>query len=379
MTKNSVYISQTNCITPLGFDVASNFEAVLAGKSAIKLSENYPMFDAVPLGEISNDEINHRFTEISPSQDYSRLEKLLILALYPIIKEKKITDKSILILSTTKGNITLLQNSETIVSTVYLGKLAQKVADFFGFKTEPIVVSNACVSGVLALSVAKRMMQFSDYDQAFVVAGDEVSEFVISGFNTFQALSAKLCKPYDKDREGINLGEAVAAAYLSKEKMAKNVAIIGEGSVNDANHISGPSRTGEGLFRSMQSAFKEAEISPEQVGFISAHGTATIYNDEMESIAFERMNLRKIPVFSLKANFGHTLGASGLLESVLSIEALHRDLVLPSLGFQELGVSKPLIISEKVQSKKMNYCLKTASGFGGCNTAILFEKVENNG
>ena len=241
------------------------------------------------------------------------------------------------------------------------------------------MVSNACVSGVLALSVAKRMMQFSDYDQAFVVAGDEVSEFVISGFNTFQALSAKLCKPYDKNREGINLGEAVAAAYLSKEKIAKNVAIIGEGSVNDANHISGPSRTGEGLFRSMQSAFKEAEISPEQVGFISAHGTATIYNDEMESIAFERMNMRKIPVFSLKANFGHTLGASGLLESVLSIEALHRDLVLPSLGFQELGVSKPLIISEKVQSKKMNYCLKTASGFGGCNTAILFEKVENNG
>src|SRR5690554_62784 len=92
MTKKSVYISQTNCITPLGFDVASNFEAVLAGKSAIKLSENYPMFDAVPLGEISNDEINHRFTEISPSQDYSRLEKLLILALYPIIKERKITE-----------------------------------------------------------------------------------------------------------------------------------------------------------------------------------------------------------------------------------------------------------------------------------------------
>lgn len=373
--ENTVYISQTNCITPLGFDVQSNIDAVLNGKSGISVSDKYPMFLNVLLGEIADEEINQRFSEISTNDTFTRLEKLLILVLYPIIKGKKLTDKSVLVLSTTKGNIRLLENKSEDISKSNLGKLAQKVADFFGFTTEPIVVSNACVSGVLALSVAKRMLQFSDYEEAFVIAGDEISEFVISGFNSFQAMSDELCRPYDKNRKGINLGEAVAAAYLSKQKSANTVKILGEGSVNDANHISGPSRTGEGLFRSMQSAFKEAGILPGQVGFISAHGTATLYNDEMEVIAFDRMNMAEVPLFSLKGNYGHTLGASGLLETVISIEALHQNKVLPSLGFSELGVSKPITVFTESQTKNMNYFLKTASGFGGCNTAILFEKV----
>ena len=370
-----VYISETNCITPLGFDVESNIDAVLNKKSGVSVSDKYPMFPNVLLGEISDTEIKQRFSEISKDDTFTRLEKLLILVLHPIIKEKNISDKSVLVLSTTKGNIRLLENQKADVSEVNLGKLAQKIARFFGFTTEPIVVSNACVSGVMALSVAKRMLQFSHYKEAFVIAGDEISEFVISGFNSFQAMSDELCRPYDKDRKGINLGEAVAAVYLSKELKTGAVQILGEGSINDANHISGPSRTGEGLFRSMQSAFKEAGILPEQVGFISAHGTATLYNDEMEAIAFERMNMAEIPVFSLKANYGHTLGASGLLETIISIEALHQNKILPSLGFQESGVSKPITVFTDAQDKKMNYFLKTASGFGGCNTAVLFKKV----
>ncbi|WP_243389333.1 beta-ketoacyl-[acyl-carrier-protein] synthase family protein [Avrilella dinanensis] len=373
----SIYISETNCITPLGFDVQSNIDSVLNGKSGISVSDKYPMFPKVLLGEIFDEELNRRFSEISSDSNFTRLEKLLILVLYPIVKGKKITEKSVLVLSTTKGNIRLLENQESEFSEANLGKLAQKTARFFGFTTEPVVVSNACVSGVLALSVAKRMLQFSDYKEAFVVAGDEISEFVISGFNSFQAMSDELCRPYDKDRKGINLGEAVAAVYLSKQKSANAVKILGEGSINDANHISGPSRTGEGLFRSMQSAFKEAGILPEQVDFISAHGTATLYNDEMEAIAFDRMNMSEIPIFSLKANYGHTLGASGLLETVVSIEALYQNKILPSLGFSESGVSKPITVFTEFQNKKMNYFLKTASGFGGCNTAVLFEKIIN--
>src|SRR5690606_2365868 len=373
---NAVYISQINCITPLGFDVQTNIEAVLEGKSAIVKSDKYPLFPDVLLGEISDEEINIRFEKISTESNFSRLEKLMILALYPIIKDKNITEKTVLVLSTTKGNIKLLKHLESSVSEVNLGKLARKIARFFGFITEPIVVSNACVSGILAVSVAKRILQFSDNEQVFVVAGDEVSEFVISGFNSFQAMSDEVCRPYDKDRKGINLGEAVAAVCVSKEKKSGLVEVLGDASINDANHISGPSRTGEGLFISMQKAFGEAGILPSQLGFISAHGTATLYNDEMESIAFNRMNLSETPIFSLKANYGHTLGASGLLETVLSIEALHRSVVLPSLGFEESGVSKPIRVFTEPQTENIRYFLKTASGFGGCNTAVLFEKVE---
>lgn len=371
-----VYITKTNCITPLGFDVQSNFKAVLEKKTGVSSTNAHAQFPEIYLAEILDAEIDKHFSKLTSESTYTRLEKLAILALQPVLEGKQITNKSVLILSSTKGNIKLLQEN-TAIAEANLGKLAQKIADFFGFSTQPIVVSNACVSGVMALSVAKRMLQFSEYEEAFVVAGDEVSEFVISGFNSFQALSNQLCKPYDKDRKGINLGEAVAAAHLTLKKETALVRIAGDASVNDANHISGPSRTGEGLFRSIKAALNEAEIPSEDIDFISAHGTATLYNDEMEAIAFGRSNLLEKPLFSLKANYGHTLGASGLLETVISIEALQQNTVLPSLGYKEMGVSQPVTIYTLPKEVETTYFLKTASGFGGCNTAMVFEKLMN--
>ncbi|MBB4117979.1 3-oxoacyl-[acyl-carrier-protein] synthase-1 [Mesonia hippocampi] len=371
-----VYITKTNCITPLGFDVQSNFKAVLEKKTGVSSTNTYAQFPEIYLAEILDAEIDKHFSKLTSEGTYTRLEKLAILALQPVLEGKQITNKSVLILSSTKGNIKLLQEN-TAIAEANLGKLAQKIANFFGFSTQPIVVSNACVSGVMALSVAKRMLQFSEYEEAFVVAADEVSEFVISGFNSFQALSNQLCKPYDKDRKGINLGEAVAAAHLTLKKETALVRIAGDASVNDANHISGPSRTGEGLFRSIKAALNEAEIPSEDIDFISSHGTATLYNDEMEAIAFGRSNLLDKPLFSLKANYGHTLGASGLLETVISIEALQQNTILPSLGYKEMGVSQPVTIYTLPKEVKTTYFLKTASGFGGCNTAMVFEKLMN--
>lgn len=371
-----VYITKTNCITPLGFDVQSNFKAVLEKKTGVSPTNMHAQFPEIYLAEILDAEIDKYFSKLTSESTYTRLEKLAILALQPVLEGKQITNKSVLILSSTKGNIKLLQEN-TAIAEANLGKLAQKIADFFGFSTQPIVVSNACVSGVMALSVAKRMLQFSEYEEAFVVAGDEVSEFVISGFNSFQALSNQLCKPYDKDRKGINLGEAVAAAHLTLKKETALVRIAGDASVNDANHISGPSRTGEGLFRSIKVALNEAEIPSEDIDFISAHGTATLYNDEMEAIAFGRSSLLEKPLFSLKANYGHTLGASGLLETVISIEALQQNTILPSLGYKEMGVSQPVTIYTLPKEVETTYFLKTASGFGGCNTAMVFEKLTN--
>ena len=371
-----VYITKTNCITPLGFDVQSNFKAVLEKKTGVSSTNAHAQFPEIYLAEILDAEIDKHFSKLTSESTYTRLEKLAILALQPVLEGKQITNKSVLILSSTKGNIKLLQEN-TAIAEANLGKLAQKIADFFGFSTQPIVVSNACVSGVMALSVAKRMLQFSEYEEAFVVAGDEVSEFVISGFNSFQALSNQLCKPYDKNRKGINLGEAVAAAHLTLKKETALVRIAGDASVNDANHISGPSRTGEGLFRSIKATLNEAEIPSEDIDFISAHGTATLYNDEMEAIAFGRSNLLDKPLFSLKANYGHTLGASGLLETVISIEALQQNTILPSLGYKEMGVSQPVTIYTLPKEVETTYFLKTASGFGGCNTAMVFEKLMN--
>lgn len=374
-----VFITETNCITPIGFDVATNVKNINASVSGIQLHQNLSLMKAPFYASIINDmDLDTALAKISPADNYTKLEKMMILALHPIVEKSKIdfNSKTGFILSTTKGNITALKNkSDENFQKAQLPNLAKKVADFFKFKTEPIVISNACVSGIMAVSVAKRLVQSEMYDNVFVVAGDEVSEFVLSGFNSFQAMSDSPCKPYSKNRSGVTLGEAAAAVLVSSNKGNSKIKIIGDGSINDANHISGPSRTGEGLFRSIKSALAEAEIEAAQIDYISAHGTATSFNDEMEAIAFNRLGLENTPVNSLKGFYGHTLGASALLEAVIGIESILESKLFVSLGFDELGVSQSINVIEKNENKNSRYFLKTASGFGGCNSAVLFEKV----
>ncbi len=375
-----VYINETNCITPLGFDVQSNVEAILRGDSGIQLHQDVSLMPNPFYASIISDEkINSAFEKISTEKKYSRLEKMMILALEPMIKNSgiELNSKTAFVLSTTKGNITALrEDSEESFQNAHLDVLAKNVADYFGFTTVPIVVSNACVSGVLAISVAKRIIQSGLCDTIFVVAGDEVSEFVLSGFNAFQAMSDLPCKPYSKNRTGVSLGEATAAVLVSTEARNAKIKVIGDSSINDANHISGPSRTGEGLFRSIQNAMKEAKINSNQIDYISAHGTATPFNDEMEAIALNRLDLQNVPVNSLKGFYGHTLGASGLLETVIAIESANQNTLFESKGFDEIGVSEKINVIQKNEEANIEIFLKTASGFGGCNTAVVFEKLK---
>ncbi|MEW5674701.1 beta-ketoacyl synthase N-terminal-like domain-containing protein [Flavobacterium enshiense] len=373
-----VYITDANCVTPLGFDVDSNWNAMQMGISGIQQHHDVGLLESFYASVVQTEQLDVAFEAVEANTGFTKLEKMLILALKPLVAKYPITPKTAFVFSTTKGNIGLLKQGLDKSASVQLAVLAKKISTYFGFTAEPIVVSNACVSGILAVAVAKRMMQSGMFDNAFVVAGDEVSEFVLSGFNSFQAMSPEPCKPYDANRSGVTLGEATAAVYLTKDEnevTAGSFKILGDGAVNDANHISGPSRTGEGLYRSIQSALREAAISAEKIDYISAHGTATLYNDEMEAIAFNRLNLEQVPVNSLKGYYGHTLGTSGLLETIFGMESAKRNTLLISKGYETSGVTVPLNVIAQSDATAINCFLKTASGFGGCNTAVLFEKV----
>lgn len=380
MTK--YYVSYNNITSSLGMDTKIVFEHLKNGKSAVQLVEDKSRFYTSFFGAvIPTETLNTAFKSFGTPLDYTRLEKMLILSLSQTIKASKIelNDRVGFIISTTKGNIDVLdEQSRFPKERAYLGQLGNVIKDFFGFKNDAIVVSNACVSGILAVAIAKRYLQENIYDHIFIVAGDLVSDFVVSGFNSFHALSDTVCKPYDKDRSGINLGEVATGVLVTskiKHLSEDAVEILGESSCNDANHISGPSRTGEGLFRSVTSAIKEANIPLSDIDYISAHGTATLFNDEMEAIAFNRLGSGRTPLHSLKGYFGHTLGASGLLETIIGMQSLNQNILIASAGFESLGVSQPLNIIRKTTPKELNTFLKTASGFGGCNTAVLFRKV----
>ena len=370
-----VYITDYNCVTPLGFSTSENWENVLMGNSGVSKIPILENQDDIYISKIDDNLLESEFEEKFNETDFTRLEKMLLLALQPLIEKHSIHSETALILSTTKGNISVLKNQSELPEPVFLANLAKKIATFFGFTTQPVVVSNACVSGVMALAVAKNLLLAGKFSDAYVIAGDEISEFVVSGFNSFQAISDEPCQPYDKNRKGINLGEAVAAAYVTTEKSKEGFKILGDSAINDANHISGPSRTGEGLFRSVLNAMKESQLSANDIDFISAHGTATIYNDEMEAIAFNRAEMQEIPLHSLKGFYGHTLGAAGLLETIIAMEGAKNSVLIPSKNYQESGVSQSINVIQENQTKKIHYILKTASGFGGCNAALVLENL----
>ncbi len=180
------------------------------------------------------------------------------------------------------------------------------------------------------------------------------------------------CRPFDARRKGLNLGEAAATIVYGKEKKP-GIALVSGSIRNDANHISGPSRTGEGLFRALKTAL--GNLPAGEIAFISAHGTATPYNDQMEAVAFSRAGLESTLIFSLKAQFGHTLGAAGILESVIATKALEQGLILPSSGYEQPGIEGAINVSTTLSKTDKRFCIKTLSGFGGCNAVLLFENA----
>ncbi|QED36993.1 beta-ketoacyl synthase [Antarcticibacterium arcticum] len=378
-----LYLLDDAIVSPFGISTEENLEAVSRNIPGLKLHK----YKSLPKGElyagiIETDLLREAFIKIGAPEKFTKLEQMMLLAVHKVIAANpglNITDTA-LIISTTKGNIDVLRESSPFPKNrIYLTELAKVIKNFFGFTTEPVVVSNACVSGGLALAVAKRLMKAGKFEQAIVVGGDLVSDFVVSGFNSFLAISDEPCKPFSADRKGISLGEAAVAVLVTNKRPAgvPVISLIGEASANDANHISGPSRTGEGLVRSMENAFKQTEISVQEIDYISAHGTATLFNDEMEAIAFNRLGLNEVPLNSFKGYYGHTLGASALLESILTKHSMLQNRLFTSLNYSAHGVSKPLHIINENRKSALNYALKTASGFGGCNLALIFKKEEN--
>jgi 3-oxoacyl-[acyl-carrier-protein] synthase-1 len=370
-----IFVISDNIVSPLGSTTAGNFDQLKKNVSGIRKQEDKSIcpdpFYAALLAK-GYEERDQAFTPFEQLLSSSIADALHKARIDPADK------KTIFIISTTKGNIGLLETqavTEALEKRIALHHSARLIAGHYRAANEPLVVSHACISGLLAIITAMRMLQSGLYENAVVAGADLISRFVLSGFQSFQAISAEPCRPFDADRKGISLGEGAATLILSSNKNHSSEVRVCGGSVsNDANHISGPSRTGEELFQAISKALTASGISAKDIGFISAHGTATLYNDEMEAKAINLADMQEVPVNSLKGYYGHTLGAAGLIESVIAIQSLKENLLLPTLGFRKPGTSKSIRVSDQRQTGSFSHCLKTASGFGGCNAALVFSK-----
>jgi 3-oxoacyl-[acyl-carrier-protein] synthase-1 len=369
-----VYVAADSIISPLGLNTKENLQAVIKGESGIALLDGKRSSTPVYASAINN------FADLEGG--FTRFEKLCIASIKDALSKTDVhlsLSDAVFVLSTTKGNIELIEDGpvdEKLRRRVSLFNTAETISKYFGAVNKPLAVSNACISGLLSVIVAKRLLQSGKYKHAVITGAEVLSHFVVSGFQALHAMSAKPCKPFDKNRDGINLGECSATMVLTTDpvlvKDSAKVWVNGMASSNDANHISGPSRTGAELAFAINGAMRDSGIKPDEISSISAHGTATLYNDEMEAKAFTLSGMAEVPVYSLKGNFGHTLGAAGVLESILCYRSLQEGIVLPSKNFDELGVSAALNISRRVSKTNKNHVLKTASGFGGCNAAVVY-------
>lgn len=378
-----------NIISSLGFTTQENFNSLLKGEIGIKTVEDLKYYpEPFPASMIDEQRLEKEFQKLakkySSNSNFTKLEKMLILSVEDALSITKVditSGRTAIILSTTKGNIDLLdkKNSKDFeLNRVLLWKLSEIIGEFFNNPNPVITLSNACISGVLAINTAAMMINSDQYDNVIVTGGDLVSRFVVSGFMSFLSLSPTACKPFDKNRDGLSLGEAAGTIILSKYpiKDKQNIIYRGGATANDANHISGPSRTAEGSFIAIKKAFAEAGLNPNEIDHISAHGTATPYNDEMESNALKRHHMETVPVNSVKGYFGHTLGAAGIIETAILLEEMRQNTMLKTAGFNEIGVSNKINIISGNAKKELNNCLKMASGFGGSNAALIVSKIE---
>ena len=380
-----ISVLSTNIISPLGFTTEENYQAVRSGASALK---RYLPHEGV--GKAWGLQEPFAASLFSDGQKaalaidgYTFFEAIAIRSVREALTHISIdaaSSRVVLILSTTKGNVELL-GKQHLEGRYFPSEAAQTIAQALGMTTTPIVVCNACVSGLSAQLLANHLLSAGLYDYAIVVGAEVQSKFIVSGFQSLKAVSDEPCRPFDIERIGLNLGEAAATIIYAKAESlspkgggeSRAWHLVAGAARNDAYHIVSPSPGAEGQTQAIEAAMQGWD--KERLATICVHGTATLYNDQMEARAIQKAGLEDVPFSALKGYYGHTMGAAGVLETILTMRATDDGIVLPSKGFTELGVSGRANISGDTKHTDKTSFLKLLSGFGGNNVAALYSKA----
>ncbi len=374
MSSVKAVVVAADIMTAYGNGLDSCWEGLLANRTAV-----------ARLARFETGAFHSDYGATIPGLDYhcnTSLAMQMLVQLFDRSKEVFPADARLL-LATTKGEIDLLEKSIITgagdAAESSLDHLLGKVANITGARGGGMVLSAACTSSTAAAARAAAMIRNGTADCVLVVACDSVTEFIYSGFSSLMALDKVPARPFDKHRAGLSVGEAAAFALIMSEERARREerTILGEvagwGMSDDANHMTGPSRASEGLILAIDKALRSAEAEPQQLGFISAHGTGTVYNDAMEMLAFRSVvGDRKLPVYSIKGGIGHTMGAAGLVEMIVALRALRVNNVPPTVNMVEVDDDAQGWVANRSQDVDRNaLALLTSAGFSGVNAALV--------
>lgn len=392
-------ISGYGICSALGFGAEPNFKALQQGLPGLSSLQYLDTLHAreFPFGEIKKSAEELLEMAVLPEhQGFTRTSLLGILALREALAHAGLSERGKLrtglLNATSVGGMCEVEryyfdilehkgDFSEFSDTIDCADSTHKIADYFGIRHFVTTISTACSSSANAIMLGARLLQQEQLDIAICGGADALARFTINGFNSLKNIDRNPCRPFDADRNGLNLGEGAAYLILEREEQAlamgrKPLAVLsGYSNYNEAFHPTAPNPEGEGAFQVMKRALEKSGLHTGDIGYINAHGTATLTNDESESNAMQRL-FGKVPRFgSTKCFTGHTLAAAGAIEAVYTIQALQHDCVYANLNFET-----PMPVTELVPQGRyeegigLQHAMSNSFAFGGNNASLIFSR-----
>ena len=380
--------------------IGSNIQETLTSLKNRKDGISFPVvlstnLTHLPVGEIkiSNSDLSGKLG-LSQDHVFTRSALLAIHAIDELLKNSgydSFPEDTGLISGTSIGgidkteehfhNYTGNHHYRKYIQAQHPGFTSGKIAEFFGLKETVTTISTACSSAANAIMMGAQMIESGKLKRVIVGGSDCLTRFTLNGFNSLKILSENKSRPFDNDRNGLNLGEAAAYILLEADDRIKNKPVLGRvvgyGNANDAFHQTASSANGEGAFRAISKSIKKAGISISAIDYINAHGTGTSNNDLAESVALKRVFEGSMPDFSsTKAYTGHTLGAAGAVEAIFSLLSIQTGYIFSNLNFSNKMIETNLEPVLELQTAEINNLLSNSFGFGGNCTSLIFRKDE---
>ncbi|MDB5112874.1 MAG: beta-ketoacyl-[acyl-carrier-protein] synthase family protein [Mucilaginibacter sp.] len=395
-----VFVAGVGAITAIGNNVAeclSSFENERAGMGDITYMNTVHQHQ-IPVAEVklSNEELA---AKAGVSAELSRTTLLSLLAAREALDDAGIPDIASLrtgfVSANTVGGMDksegffidfIKDNSKGKLKNVFdheCGSVTEAVANQLGIKDYMTTISTACSSSANAIFYGARLIKNGLLDVVVAGGTDGLTKFTLNGFNTLMILDKEFCKPFDENRQGLNLGEGAGYMVLVSEKVAKTLSkplyakLSGYNNSNDAYHQTASSPEGTGSYLAMQGALGKAGLKTSDIDYINLHGTGTPNNDSAEGTAIKRLFEKDFPPMSSTKSFtGHTLGASGGVEAVFSVLAIKEGIIYPNLRFETPMHELPFVPETQfLKGRKINHVMSNSFGFGGNCTSLIFSRI----
>lgn len=366
--KHKVYLNTSSCACAAGLSIEEIFETLLDGRCAISAQSGYIEGSSIPLGKIPS---KKDFFELLRDNVARLLSKTPWL----------IPSETMVVVGSSVGGMCRAEKQffgdghcqNITVEEFAIRAVADEIVEQFGFKSA-LSFSTACTSSSVAIDFAYDLISRGIMKSVVVIGADELSRSAVNGFDRLGIASRSHTRPFDIERDGINVAEGIAVLALSNQKSAECVEILGCGISSDAYNITHPHPEGEGARAAMNQALQQAQLDASMIDYINAHGTGTIANDEIESASIKEIFGSRPFVVSTKAVTGHTLGACGALEAAISAMSILHNIIPPCVNLStavESTLNHPL----SAQSTPVHYVMSNAFGFGGGNAVIVLGKV----